>query len=207
MLELKRFLPKGLVLKARETATQELLGANNSKNEDVRRIFRRQGGLRLDEVKSPYIHAIANTLSEHFNLPHDHTKCSLREQIPESSMGLRWHQDYAPMQLKPGEDGVVCWVPLDPIDGLRPSMVVAKECQRLRHMRDDHRFLVIDPSCGFEPEDGVIITDLEEGDIVTFSPYAPHRTYSNRMMTQPRYSLDLRYSSAFAPKSTAKEAA
>lgn len=95
------------------------------------------------------------------------------------------------MRLDEGKPGAIAWVPLDPIDGSRPTLEIASEEDRKAHHRDDRRFLETDDNR--DRSDAVIVSELEIGDIVLFSPYEPHRTYCTPDMRNERLSLDLRF--------------
>lgn len=88
-------------------------------------------------------------------------------------------------------DGLVAWVPLDMIDGSRPSLEIAPEEELRPHYLDERRFLVSEGS--HDRPDAAVMLGLIPGDVVLFSPRAPHRTYCGPGMTNTRLSLDMRF--------------
>lgn len=153
-------------------------------------IYKAQGGIRLSEIQSAAILLLTAQLQQIVGQPCDLSKCSVRLQKPDGDQQLRWHQDYAPMKLEPDEDGVVAWVPLDPIDGTRPTLEIAKIKAPFSHHHDALGFLV----SSWQGFDGRVLTDMAVGDIALFSPYAPHRTVCLPEMKNSRLSLDMRFS-------------
>lgn len=160
-------------------------------SEAAKGIYARQGGCRLSEIESMAVRRLVRELMLKSKLSCDLSKCSVRRQKPSGVHKLPWHQDYAPMQLQPGCPGIVAWVPLDPIDGSRPSLEIAPSEEPLSHYCDDRNFLVSDDAA--ERTGSVTVSDLDPGDVVMFSPYEPHRTYCTPDMTSERLSLDLRF--------------
>lgn len=156
----------------------------------TRSTFTDQRGINLSDITSPAILLLTAQLQQITNLPCNLSKCSARQQFPDGEYQLRWHQDCAPMELQHGETGVVAWVPLDPINGTRPSLEIAEPVPAHDHVRDERVFLVIEG----QEFHGKQIRGLAVGDIVLFSPYAPHRTYCSHEMSRPRLSLDIRFS-------------
>ncbi len=152
-------------------------------------IFRRQRGIRLSTIECDEIKSVVLYLEAMTGLKCDLTQCSARYQEPDGEHQLRWHQDAAPMKLGPDEEGIVAWVPLDPIDGTRPTLEIADPEPAHEHVTDKKRFLVIE-NAEFK---GAPVKDLAVGDIVLMSPYEPHRTLIEPGMTQPRISMDMRF--------------
>lgn len=157
-------------------------------DDGARAVFQRQGGLRLSDLKSAEIGRLARALEIRLGLVCDLSKCSARTQKPNGDYQIPWHQDRAAMDA---ENGMVAWVPLDPLDGTRPSLEIApEEAAAWEHYRDERRFLVSDrvPS-----GPSAILSGLEPGDVVLFSPLAPHRTWCEPGMVNTRLSLDMRF--------------
>jgi ectoine hydroxylase-related dioxygenase (phytanoyl-CoA dioxygenase family) len=172
----------------------------NSSNENVIRVFGNQRGMRLSEVKSDAIPIAISIMEDLEGLGCDPTNCSVRIRDPDGSYSLGWHQDYAsvgiealnPEFYKKYENKLVkvAWIPLDPIDGTRPTLEVAEPEDPREHHRDAMRFLVADE---LKDREGQVIKGMEPGDVLLFSPYAPHRSYSSPGMTNTRLSIDLRF--------------
>ena len=99
------------------------------------------------------------------------------------------------MRLPCSTRGMVVWVPLDPIDGTRPSLEVAQPMLPLRHIADPKGFLIFDGIISVG--ETTVLNDLELGDVAAFTPYAPHRSYIAPTMTNTRLSLDLRFSDMY----------
>lgn len=148
-----------------------------------------QAGINLSDIPCPALWVLSGRLSTVVGLPCSLRRSSVRLQTCGGERQLHWHQDWAPMDLAPGQRGEVAWIPLDAISGQRPTIEIAAEGDRKEHERDERVFLVI-PSGSFC---GQIVTDLSVGDVVFFSPYEPHRTYIDDAMTEPRLSLDMRF--------------
>ncbi len=148
-----------------------------------------QSGIRLASIECGPLLVLAAALQSECGLPCSLARSSVRLQACDGVRRLRWHQDYAPMGLAEGQVGMVAWVPLDAIDGSRPSLEVARERPRLEHGEDDRAFLV---APGVELA-GEVLADMAVGDVAWFSPYEPHRTYIGPWMWRPRLSLDVRF--------------
>ncbi len=148
-----------------------------------------QSGIGLASIECAPLLVLAATLQVHCGLPCSLARSSVRLQAHDGARQLRWHQDYAPMGLAEGQVGMVAWVPLDAIDGSRPSLEVARETARLEHRTDDREFLVA-PAVELA---GKVVNGLAVGDVVWFSPYEPHRTWVGPWMWRPRLSLDVRF--------------
>ncbi len=148
-----------------------------------------QSGINLSDIPCPALGVLAGNLSSVIGLPCSLRFSSVRLQACTGDRQLRWHQDCAPMQLVDGQRGEVAWVPLDEIDGTRPTLEVADVTSGRAHERDDRIFLVI-PGAEFI---GDVLHRMSVGDVAFFSPYAPHRTYVTDAMTESRLSLDLRF--------------
>jgi hypothetical protein len=161
--------------------------------------FHDQGGISLDLIDSPSIKEMLDVMVAKFGLPTDPRLCSARLQRPDGCFRLPWHQDWAPMDLQRlvKEFGPVkarvCWVPLTPVDGRRPSLEVAEPAAPNNHLIDDRQFLYLPD---YEAV-GTILKDAVAGTCWSFSPFAPHRTWVTPTMTEDRISLDLRFCEAW----------
>ena len=178
---LHRILPAGLLQEARHDVAAEM---ERNPGPD----FAQKGRIRLSWFDSTAINAIARRLSAHAGLPFRADRSGAQLQRPDGSHHQGWHQDLPAIG---GLVGFTMWVPLDPIDGTRPTLEFAGEAPA-----QDSEY----EAQGFSNEDmrGVafvptVIDRLELGDVVMFGPLELHRTYCDASMTQPRLSLDLRF--------------
>jgi len=192
MIILRGFFDDYTMKCARLDVTAALATIDEWANPAAKSVHDRQGGLRLSDIDSPAIGKMARKLEKKIGLASDLSRSSAREQAPTGVHALDWHQDYAGMELKPGQHGMVAWVPLDRIDATRPGLEVAPvTAAPTPHYRDERRFLV-----SFVPvdhPDALVIDSLPLGDVVLLNPYEPHRTHRTPAMTQSRLSLDMRF--------------
>jgi hypothetical protein len=152
--------------------------------------FSAQRGIRLADIPTPALSMLAGQLGSYLGKPCNFLKSSARQQFPTGQYKLPWHQDGAPMGFYAAKTGMVAWVPLDDIDGSRPSLEIADDAEPMDHIEDERMFLEI-PNMDFK---GQVIPNMKVGDVLLFSPYAPHRTFIAPEMTNPRLSLDMRFS-------------
>jgi len=115
--------------------------------------------------------------------------CSIRRQIPDASdRALGYHQDAAVID---SPDGLVFWIPLDPIDDHTPGLEVIPNWKRpvLPHTTNQRNNYLETT----EPitQNGVIVS-MQRGDVLVFKLPTPHRTYLTPRMTKTRFSIDLR---------------
>lgn len=152
--------------------------------------IRVQGGFKLPDAE-PYLELrevllpIARSIC--YGVWCDLSSCSARIQSAQDiDRRLNWHQDAAPMK----SDGVVAWVPLDPIDGSRPSLEICDRLQEIvSHETDSRGFLIATKA----PLKGEVLTAMDPGDVAFFSPYAMHRTHIDPTMPNTRLSVDMRF--------------
>jgi ectoine hydroxylase-related dioxygenase (phytanoyl-CoA dioxygenase family) len=153
--------------------------------------FARQGRMRVPlSFPSDPITRIINQLVTILGLPFRADRSGVQVQQPDGRHGRQWHQDWETM-ADPHAIGVTAWIPLDPIDGTRPSLEFAGELPPLAHEYDAHGYPLTS-----HPELAIHTTpllNLNIGDVVTFGPRELHRTFVAPSMTQPRLSLDLRF--------------
>jgi hypothetical protein len=162
------------------------------RTDEVPEIYARQRGIRLSKIyPRNAINVIADQLNWLTGMRCDLNRSAGKSNDPKEDIRLGWHQDVAGMAIEEGEEAVVAWVPLDPIDGSRPSLEIGPSSYGWPHIRDEHRFLVLEK----EPIglSGTVVQGLDRGDVVLFSPYTFHRTYVNESMTETRLSLDMRF--------------
>lgn len=153
-----------------------------------------QRGVNLARIQKDYVQHIFKVIAfmeEIIGYKCDPGESSVRAQDPSTEWPkLPWHQDGAGM--RPAEDSIVAWVPLTPIDGNTPTIEFSKlqMTQLLEHERNSNRFLEVENN---GDAGSTIVTDLEPGAVVIFSPWTLHRTYRTREMKDSRLSLDLRF--------------
>jgi hypothetical protein len=115
--------------------------------------------------------------------------CSIRRQRPtRPDHAFAYHQDSAVIG---GEDGVVIWIPLDPLDELTPGLELVPALRRpLAHGANPlNGFLeAVEPA----PGERVAVTDAGLGDVLVFHVLTPHRSLLTAAMTKTRHSIDLR---------------
>jgi hypothetical protein len=115
--------------------------------------------------------------------------CSIRRQKPdEIDRAFRFHQDSA---VAGTEDGVVFWIPLDPIDMATPTLELVPQWNRpLRHIRNAaNGYRETDEEISVER---ISINHTQLGDVLIMSLLTPHRTLLTPAMTKTRFSIDLR---------------
>jgi len=192
MFILRGFFDKYIVKRARLDVATALANVDEWTDLVAEDIYHRQGGLRLTNIDSLAISRIAQSLENEIGFNSDLSRSSARAQVATGVHALDWHQDYAGMELKPGQEGMVAWVPLDYIDHTRPGLEIAQSVEPTPHYRDERRFL---QASYFIPtkNNTIVIDNLPLGDVVLFSPYEPHRTHRTPAMTQTRLSLDMRF--------------
>lgn len=152
-------------------------------------LWRQQRGLGLDVCEAAPLVALCAAVESVMGLQVRRDKSSFRRQEATMPRPLPWHQDWEPMggHVTGSLGGMVTWVPADPIDGTRPALELAEADRALPHEHGEWGFLQL-----AQPVTGptTVLTGLEIGDVVLFSPFAPHRTVL--CGTQPRRSFDLR---------------
>ncbi len=183
-------IAKSLIDLVREDIVR-LIGEAENFNAYDSGVWKLQSGIGLSHCNTVSMMVLTAQLQDITKQPCDLDKCSARLQAPNGEKQLRWHQDYSPMQLNAGEDGIVAWLPLDQLDGTRPSLEVASPCKPFDHETDKYLFKVIQDGDFI----GQILSGIGPGDVILFSPFAPHRTYIAPGMTNSRLSLDMRFSS------------
>jgi hypothetical protein len=146
--------------------------------------------IRVPLFPSDSITAIVNELTAILGLPFRADRSGVQLQQPDGRHGQQWHQDWGTM-ANPDAIGVTAWIPLDPIDGTRPSLEFAGELPPLAHEYDARGYaLTSHPELAIHPTP---LLNLNIGDVVTFGPRELHRTFLAPTMTQPRLSMDLRF--------------
>lgn len=190
-------LPRDLVLAARAAVMAELARCQcGLADPKVAATVALQGGFPLTDVQPfpeiarllrPFVRTLVPGAVVRLS------SSSARLQVPSGEdKRLGWHQDAVPMQMGTKEQGVVAWLPLDPIDGTRPTLQVCEPLRTVvRHAADKRQFSVatdpqVQPVCK-------VLEEMAVGDVALFSPFAMHRTYTDEHMTQPRLSLDIRF--------------
>ena len=152
--------------------------------------FARQARMRVSLFPSDPITRIVNELARILGFPFRPDRSGVQVQFPDGRHGQQWHQDWGAM-ANPHAIGVTAWIPLDPIDGTRPSLEFAGELPPLAHEYDSRGYaLTSHPELAIHPTP---LLNLSIGDVVTFGPRELHRTFVAPTMTQPRLSLDLRF--------------
>jgi ectoine hydroxylase-related dioxygenase (phytanoyl-CoA dioxygenase family) len=152
--------------------------------------FTRQARMRVSLFPSDPITRIVNELVRILGFPFRAERSGVQLQLPDGRHSQQWHQDWGAM-ANPHAIGVTAWIPLDPIDGTRPSLEFAGELPPLAHEYDSRGYaLTSHPELAIHPTP---LLNLSIGDVVTFGPRELHRTFVAPTMTQPRLSLDLRF--------------
>ncbi len=151
-------------------------------------VYQRQGGVMLASCTGTIFSAIGDLLEPIANLKLSLKHSSGRVQYPSDPKHLAWHQDVTAMHHN---DGMIGWVPLDPIDGTRPTLQLAGSCEHVKHGVDPRGFAIAKDQRITATD---TLTNLEVGDVVWFDPGMLHRSYSAPDMTNPRHSLDMRFS-------------
>jgi hypothetical protein len=151
-------------------------------------VFERQGGLKLSTCYGTIFQAIGDLLEPIAKFPANLPRSSGRIQYPSDPKRLAWHQDLTALDM---QDGIIAWVPLDPIDGTRPTLQIGNDSPPVKHKGDMRGFAVA------THQDYPVLetlTGLDVGDVCWFGPLTLHRTYSTPDMTNTRHSLDMRFS-------------
>jgi ectoine hydroxylase-related dioxygenase (phytanoyl-CoA dioxygenase family) len=152
--------------------------------------YARQGRMRVPLFPSDPVTRIVNQLATMLGFPFRVDRSGVQVQQPDGRHGQHWHQDWGAM-ANPHAIGVTAWIPLDPIDGTRPSLEFAGELPPLAHEYDARGYaLTSHPELAIHPTP---LLNLSIGDVVIFSPRELHRTFVAPSMTRPRLSLDLRF--------------
>jgi hypothetical protein len=153
----------------------------------------RQGRIRVPLFPSEPITRIIDELVIILGFPLSSfhaDRSGVQLQQPDGRHGQQWHQDWGAM-ANPHAIGITAWIPLDPIDGTRPSLEFAGELPPLAHEYDARGYaLTSHPELAIHPTP---LLNLNIGDVVTFGPRELHRTFVAPAMTQPRLSLDFRF--------------
>lgn len=172
-----------------ELAKQELLKSIERIEPDSRdaSIYARQGGIRLASCLGTVFSIVGELLEPIAKFPVDLRRSSGRIQHPCDRRHFAWHQDLTALD---GRDGLVAWIPLDALDGSRPTLQIGKTIHPIEHKLDDRRIAV---AIDQDHEAIETIVGLEVGDVCWLGPYTMHRTYSTPDMTNPRHSLDMRF--------------
>jgi hypothetical protein len=121
---------------------------------------------------------------------------TLRTVSPTTSSGfVPFHQDISPVDLS---HALTFWTLVDPDGAGKKSpglrFVVPRDGRRLEkraHNTDTTGCHEI-AELGLSMDDFYWTPTINVGDIVIFDPYAPHASFADRQMTQPRTSVDLR---------------
>jgi hypothetical protein len=150
--------------------------------------FAKLGRIRLSLFQSQAIGTIVDRLAAHANFPFRPDRSGVQLQKPDGAHQLGWHQDWVAIGNRPG---ITAWVPLDSIDGTRPTLEFAGAIAPIPHHEDEHGFMIAD--LAGKTVVSTVVERLELGDVVMFSPLELHRTYCDGSMTQARMSLDLRF--------------
>ncbi len=151
-------------------------------------VYQRQGGVVLSSCTGTTFAIIGDILEPFAKLKPSLKHSSGRVQYPSDPKHLAWHQDVTAMY---GKDGMIAWVPLDPIDGTRPTLQLAGSSEHVKHGVDPRGFAIAKDQRITATD---TLTNLEIGDVVWFDPGMLHRSYSTPDMTNPRHSLDMRFS-------------
>jgi hypothetical protein len=151
--------------------------------------WKKQNRINLSQVESKAIEEIAAQCQSITWFPYmpERSGAQIHEPNSKGDSAQTWHQDIVALG---GEHGCVAWVPLDPLDGTRPSIMFAGERPSIRHYKDERDFSVaLDPVV----ETATLILKMELGDIIVFNWSELHSTYWPEGLTNGRVSLDLRY--------------
>ena len=175
---------------ARASVAQAIADVGKRASNHDQEVFALQHRLPLGCIAGiPAIRRIIRLLEDRIGLPCDPGKGGIQHQSPDGTYRLRWHQDSPIMGMSEKMRGRVAWIPLDPIDGRRPSLAFAKRGKQAPHHADARSFAVAD----VEFEKYMVIQNLDLGDVVLFSPHVFHSTYVDPLMSESRYSIDLRF--------------
>lgn len=115
--------------------------------------------------------------------------CSIRRQKPDArDRALGYHQDSAVIN---SPDGVVFWIPLDPIDESTPGLEVVPNWQKpmMQHAWNKQNGYL--ETSELITQKSVTVT-MKRGDVLVFALPTPHRTFLAGGMFKTRYSIDLR---------------
>jgi len=155
--------------------------------------FPKQSGIPLGRDALVYLFTsvfrleIVASLELGRNCPISHTHSSYRCQPPTKFRSLAPHQDSAALK---GTEGLTFWVPLSPINRLRPTIAFhdKRPGTVLPHIQDDAQYAVLaDPRVALTPLYGLAI-----GDVVMLYHDTIHATHIPRTAVFYRESLDLR---------------
>jgi len=193
-------LPADVVRRTRSALQDrriEILACVDVTENNFRQLIR-QSSMQLltmpDDVKRELLGYLQPIVAEH--MPRcgvSWLNSSARFQFTNTTTpNIGWHQDYIAMEMRNSIlRGVTVWIPLDPIDGTRPTMEFGAENEKgpRQHQSDQWKFAVSE----YAPAGTMILKDLPAGSAVLFGPLLMHRTYIAPEMTHSRISMDIRF--------------
>jgi hypothetical protein len=179
----KNWIPLDLIEQARE----EVLANTEMFNRKPE--YAHQQRIELDGLDSPTIKKIADLCEALTWHPWRPKKSGAQVHGPKSfeTTSQSWHQDIVALD---GPVGCTVWIPLDPIDGTRPSLRFGGEHPALQHHIDQRQFSYVPD---IEVDVYSILNRADLGTVVMFSWSELHGTYWDSNMTNGRISLDLRF--------------